>query len=904
MAVECGQRVSAVRLVIFFCCWMTLQTVVLHHSKHVDEIITPTDDYGGNGPETEFIMEQAETSGDVPLPPPSSNRNHEKEEAEEEQEAEAAAAVEETMPVIVKDEAWMAEMRQLQPSIPRFRWNSTTTNPVTTTNSTSWFLPPIYWINLDASSDRRTAMTQMFQRLGLFQQAYRISAVDVVQAKQYYDSGRLLVHPNISLQHRDGKPSYMKHAENIYEFPEAACVLSHLQAIQQGFQDGHEMILVLEDDAVLSPMFVQQWKSYMEQHAPSHWTILQFATNNRNVLQQGSNLLDYFTTWQPYHWSTRAYVISRRGMKRILDHTLRMRAHSRNNNTSKTTDTNTTTLVWNLIHPDHPMVVADEILYYLAQESYTSAGLWVDAADFGSTIQSTNAHSNLTSILLDGSGQNTNSSSSSSNTTTKGENVSPQRAVLERKAYASLTSDMASSSIWILMSVCIRRMTDLETELAWIQADRAAICSWYTQPDSQCDWDIYIVLTDASLRATLERATQALSQQANSLHFHLEVLSGPFNKFAFLKTKHLISKMGHYDRVLFKDNDQRLDGFPWRTFWHRSRNAIVSGPLRQNVEEALLTHHPKPKRQFFQFHTAEAWTEDWQTAWSSTYYTQITPIEVPMLEMYFVMMDGYFAEWFYDKILTDDFVNQTSAWGPDLMWCPAARQWNELQSWSNQSNVRTTTTTTTRRSAKRPQLSCQLIPVTSTHEDTRQIIKNATTGHHNAGFAMVAKFKENPEFRQWMQVASNWAGLIGGKRLHQMEYYCRRILRNTNTLIAFDLQACADKMYHLDTDPIGLAIVKAAGERSGITPTNYNLRRSRYVRRSQMTARREAREGTNGNFGGLALFFFCYCIGICAFFLRKMDDLAPGIMTRRRRTSSSIRYGPPPRPRTIQERWF
>lgn len=45
-------------------------------------------------------------------------------------------------------------------------------------------------------------------------------------------------------------------------------------------------------------------------------------------------------------------------------------------------------------------------------------------------------------------------------------------------------------------------------------------------------------------------------------------------------------------------------------FCNRSENAIVSGPLRQSVEEALLSHHQEPKRQYFQFHAAEAWTED------------------------------------------------------------------------------------------------------------------------------------------------------------------------------------------------------------------------------------------------------------------------------------------------------
>lgn len=91
---------------------------------------------------------------------------------------------------------------------------------------------------------------------------------------------------------------------------------------------------------------------------------------------------------------------------------------------------------------------------------------------------------------------------------------------------------------------------------------------------------------------------------------------------------------------MFKDNDQRINGFPWRTFLNQKGNPVVAGPLRQNVNEALLYRHPYPKRQWFQFHAAEAWTEDWNTQWSSKLFANVVPTEVPLLEMYFVVLDA------------------------------------------------------------------------------------------------------------------------------------------------------------------------------------------------------------------------------------------------------------------------
>lgn len=582
-------------------------------------------------------------------------------------------------------------------------------------------LPPIYWINLDVSTDRKLAMEDMFASYGI-KDTHRITATNIDETNHSWSSGDLIFHPNITLEAQDGLPSNKKHIENIYEYQEAACLLSHLRAILKAYEDGHEMVLILEDDALLSKDFLRQWKVYSDK-APFGWRILQFATNNRNVVKQGASLFDYFISWQPYHWSTRAYMIKREGMEVLLNKT-----HSYFDNKTKSQ--------W--IIDEHPVVVADEVLYYVTGETYTSTFLWVDAASFGSTIQSTNAHSNLTSLF------------------------SESPSVMNYQKIRILDKRLSSQSILILQSVRLSNEDQLYTELKWILEDNNVVCSIH----NPCVWEVNAVLTSIDL---LDLFVESTASFPSNIHFHTHILSGAFNKFSYLRA--LTDEMLDYDHVLFKDNDQRLTGFPWRTFVKRKEDAVVAGPLRQSVDEGLLHQHNAPNRQWFQFHAAEAWTRDWLTKWSPQLYVDVIPTVVPLLEMYFVLMDGKFAHWFFDKILTEHFVNQTSAWGPDLLWCSGARRW----------------------AMNRP--GCVLVPVVSTHEDTRQIMKN-TTKHKDSGKAMVAKFNEDETFKKWMGAAQMWKELIGGNQLLEIEKKCRRLLR-LRMYRPFDIQKCTEKMYML-----------------------------------------------------------------------------------------------------------
>jgi hypothetical protein len=262
-----------------------------------------------------------------------------------------------------------------------------------------------------------------------------------------------------------------------------------------------------------------------------------------------------------------------------------------------------------------------------------------------------------------------------------------------------------------------------------------------------------------------------------NIKFRVQVTAEKFNKWTFLKL--LSSRMADYDYVLFKDNDQRIAGFPWNTFIERKGNAVISGPLRTVTKEALLRDRKNPNEQWFQFHDASEWQnppKGWM--WSTDLYAGISPIEVPILEMYFVLFQGDFAHWFFPRVLTDEFLSQPSCWGPDLLWCGAAKEYRPSQ------------------------VSCSLVPVVSLHEDSRQIQKNDE--HNDDGLRMFDYFERNP----WMLASRDWKKIIDRRAgPTAVERRCKRMFKTLrHSKQQFDIEQCT----RLAILPLNMSITNKA----------------------------------------------------------------------------------------------
>ena len=138
---------------------------------------------------------------------------------------------------------------------------------------------PIYWINLDKSKDRLELMNDMFSSLGL-SNAHRVAAHDINSTWRSWIYGTLVLHPLIKLIPRTVESDqWADHSRLRYYYEEAACTLSHLEAIKQAYDDEYEHALILEDDAQLSTEFFQSLPSFL-QSAPPGWKVLQFSASN------------------------------------------------------------------------------------------------------------------------------------------------------------------------------------------------------------------------------------------------------------------------------------------------------------------------------------------------------------------------------------------------------------------------------------------------------------------------------------------------------------------------------------------------------------------------------------------------------------------------------------------------
>lgn len=156
----------------------------------------------------------------------------------------------------------------------------------------------IYWINLDRSINRRIFMEQMFNDpVFVNTPKYRFSAVD-------------------------GKTqNVFEIVDKNYNFPsrtnvEYACLLSHLEVIRNFYNSEEEIALVLEDDICLD--FKRYWKKTLKEimdEAPSDWEIIQLCYFGYRCSALPMKLYDDETIL----YSTGAYIINRKGAKKIAD---------------------------------------------------------------------------------------------------------------------------------------------------------------------------------------------------------------------------------------------------------------------------------------------------------------------------------------------------------------------------------------------------------------------------------------------------------------------------------------------------------------------------------------------------------------------------------------------------------
>lgn len=434
-------------------------------------------------------------------------------------------------------------------------------------------------------------MIERISSLGVFN-THRVQAFEVNETKILYQSGHLIIHPALQLGERTDQPSNILHKQGYYHFKEASCLLSHLRAIKQAHDEGNDVALIIEDDALLSNFFFDRLEGYYSR-APLGWKILQFATNNPYVIKHSSVISDPFISWMPYHFSTRAYLINKAGMKAILDK-IHLYVNGRDS--------------WRFI--ELPLIVADEIIYYSSGDAYTSTGLWLDSTAAKSTIHMSSVDANeevLYSSLL----------------------------VAEKNDELSAFQQ----SLLVSMHVTIRSEIDIPMEVQFILNDYHAVCRFHRR----CDWDISLFLVESSLKETFIEMALHLPPQ---IRFHFYVSASALTEFH--PSQMYASKMHNYDMVLLKDSDLRLSGFPWHTFFRKKGNSLVSSAWKQSIRNELSYTLANSF-----FHRCRSWHK---IEFHTEIFTQIEPYE-SYLDMSFMLLDGNFANFFFQANTTNSEKN-------------------------------------------------------------------------------------------------------------------------------------------------------------------------------------------------------------------------------------------------------
>jgi GR25 family glycosyltransferase involved in LPS biosynthesis len=157
---------------------------------------------------------------------------------------------------------------------------------------------PIYWINLERSTKRKEIFENQLEKYNITNHQ-RINAIDGL---------------NINLKNYNI-------IEGITKF-ELGCLLSHLKAINQAFDNKEEYVLIMEDDCNFEYLQYQKYSieeliEIMNTNYPV-WDILQLATTNtpeQNIVLSEEN--NYIS--KGFRCCATCYLINKNGINKLIN---------------------------------------------------------------------------------------------------------------------------------------------------------------------------------------------------------------------------------------------------------------------------------------------------------------------------------------------------------------------------------------------------------------------------------------------------------------------------------------------------------------------------------------------------------------------------------------------------------
>lgn len=163
-----------------------------------------------------------------------------------------------------------------------------------------------YYINLEKSTFRRSNMENKIKE-NKIKNIERIDAIDGVKEIEKIDNEYFY-------------DKFYQPIDNIYSTKKnIACFLSHLKAIKTSYDNGDKISIVIEDDINLDN--IKKWKYNFQEvinKLPSDLEILNLSSSKENVKSKN---IEFLNSEEIIASSCVSYLITRKGMKRILEKT-------------------------------------------------------------------------------------------------------------------------------------------------------------------------------------------------------------------------------------------------------------------------------------------------------------------------------------------------------------------------------------------------------------------------------------------------------------------------------------------------------------------------------------------------------------------------------------------------------
>lgn len=166
-----------------------------------------------------------------------------------------------------------------------------------------------YWVNVDECIQRREFMIEQFEKINCIEKNIRISAVTP-------DDIDLYVHPDDLPFCCDPSKNLFKNCTNCKV--EHCALISHMKAIEQGYNDGHDWFIIFEDDTIIAHDI--DWEA-MFRTIPADAEVLQLFCSMPTTINKLYEIREKLNTeWLPWRMiipSASGYVISRKGAQKM-----------------------------------------------------------------------------------------------------------------------------------------------------------------------------------------------------------------------------------------------------------------------------------------------------------------------------------------------------------------------------------------------------------------------------------------------------------------------------------------------------------------------------------------------------------------------------------------------------------